>query len=429
MFDFSGIKKEKYNSLIIGIIIFLLIVFFVAFYYVYKLSYQSEVDSFLDHQDIYISVVRKKFKDRLDTIIQQPYNTRIKNREKAKLLSSDLEFPSLPEIKYTALLESSKNITTAVNQFEPGVDLEKIRGKIKTVTEKKWSDIDANYYIAPLEITKRHQLALVFYPVQTKNDKQILASVIDLEELTAEYIAPIQLKKNGTGYLIDGRGRVIYDRATEIIGSNVFNLHQTYEKLLAVDKKMINQEQGSAHYNFLLRKTGESKHKYISWASINFGSNKLILAISTPKSDIIAEMNDFRNKLMILSILLIIMLLLIGIIFFKLNSQVLKSKIEEYQEKYEEQTKELRMMSEMVEQSDDSMMQTDTKGNIEYINRAGEELFGWSREEIVGKKPAIFNAEENDRQIQNEIYQALEQGEKYEIELLNQRKDGSVFWC
>ena len=91
--------------------------------------------------------------------------------------------------------------------------------------------------------------------------------------------------------------------------------------------------------------------------------------------------------------------------------------------------RQLKLLSEMVEQSDDSIIQTDTKGKIEYANQAAEELFGWPREELYGKHPDIFNAEENSKQIQREIYQTLAAGESYSGEILNCRCDGSKFWC
>ncbi|MGM0470823.1 MAG: PAS domain S-box protein [Bacillota bacterium] len=89
----------------------------------------------------------------------------------------------------------------------------------------------------------------------------------------------------------------------------------------------------------------------------------------------------------------------------------------------------LRLLSEMVEQSDDSIVQTDLEGRIEYVNQAAEELFGWSKEELQGQKQDIFNAEDNAPEIQADIYRKMEAGEVYSNTLLNRKKDGSIFWC
>ncbi|APH38671.1 sensor histidine kinase [Methanohalophilus halophilus] len=86
------------------------------------------------------------------------------------------------------------------------------------------------------------------------------------------------------------------------------------------------------------------------------------------------------------------------------------------------------MWSEIVKQSVDSIVITDTNYEIIYMNKAAEQLFGWSFEELKGKKPDVFNAEQLSVEIQKEIYDTVTSGKIYNGELLNKTKDGTYFY-
>ncbi|MBM7555784.1 PAS domain-containing sensor histidine kinase [Halanaerobacter jeridensis] len=428
MVEKSKSNYIKYNKTIIIGVVILLLLFSAVFYYFYQLAYNNQLQSFIAQQQLYLKIVTGNFKRRLEMIIEKPYNIHLKNISSKGELSNSLQLHGLPEIRYMALVEKNGAVRRLNNKFGDA-NLEKLNSKISDLAQNNWNSIKGNYQIPALQISKEKQLMLVFYPLKISGQKKIIAFAVDLSILTQNYIAPIKLNKSGIGYLIDGQGRVVYDHAEEIIGDSVFELHQDYEKLLAVDKKMINTHSGTDSYNFIVRETGEESKKYISWQTIRLGSNQLVLAISTPEDDIVAGIKSLRNKLIILTSIIFVVLILAGYSFYKFNKQRLVNILEDLQEDYEQQTERLQTLSEMVEQSDDSIMQTDTAGNIEYVNSATEELFGWSREELNGKSPEIFNAEENSDEIQTEIFSTLAQGEIYENEILNQRKDGSTFWC
>jgi PAS domain S-box-containing protein len=84
--------------------------------------------------------------------------------------------------------------------------------------------------------------------------------------------------------------------------------------------------------------------------------------------------------------------------------------------------------SEVVKQSVDSIVVTDTNSAIIYMNKAAEHLFGWSFEELKGRKTDVFNAEQMSEEIQKEIYDTVASGKIYNGELLNKKKDGTYFY-
>lgn len=94
-----------------------------------------------------------------------------------------------------------------------------------------------------------------------------------------------------------------------------------------------------------------------------------------------------------------------------------------------EAEKSLRLLTALTEQAADSVVYTDADYKIRYVNRAAEKLFGWRKEELIGKMPDILNAEPNREEIQREIYDTISAGGLYTGESLSRRKDDSVFYC
>lgn len=90
---------------------------------------------------------------------------------------------------------------------------------------------------------------------------------------------------------------------------------------------------------------------------------------------------------------------------------------------------ERRRLSEMVEQSADAVLLTDTDFHITYINESFTRLYGFSLADLQGKKPELFNAEPDAKTIDPEIYAELRAGRRVYRQLLNHRKDGSTFHC
>jgi PAS domain S-box-containing protein len=64
---------------------------------------------------------------------------------------------------------------------------------------------------------------------------------------------------------------------------------------------------------------------------------------------------------------------------------------------------------------------------IVYANPAFERMTGWSKKEIVGQSPRVLQGPNTDRSIFNDLKQRLRQGETWEAQTSNYRKDGQEF--
>lgn len=90
-------------------------------------------------------------------------------------------------------------------------------------------------------------------------------------------------------------------------------------------------------------------------------------------------------------------------------------------------TKNLLKLSLAVEQSPNSIIITDIDGNIEYVNSMFTEVTGYSFDEVQGENPKILKSNETPDATYEEMWACLERGEVWQGELINRRKDKSIY--
>ena len=88
----------------------------------------------------------------------------------------------------------------------------------------------------------------------------------------------------------------------------------------------------------------------------------------------------------------------------------------------------LQQLSLAVEQSPVSVVITDPKGNISYVNRKFTECTGYGPEEVVGRNPRILNAGLSSPNLYRELWSTITQGKEWRGEFCNKRKTGEIFW-
>jgi diguanylate cyclase (GGDEF)-like protein/PAS domain S-box-containing protein len=72
--------------------------------------------------------------------------------------------------------------------------------------------------------------------------------------------------------------------------------------------------------------------------------------------------------------------------------------------------------------------QIDLKGKILKVSKAFCEIAGYSKEELIGKKHSIIRHPDMDTKIYEELWDTIKNGQTWQGEIKNQRKDGSYYW-
>lgn len=90
--------------------------------------------------------------------------------------------------------------------------------------------------------------------------------------------------------------------------------------------------------------------------------------------------------------------------------------------------KKLRELSEIIRQTQSTVILTDVQGKIVYVNKAFTELTGFTAEEVIGQSPNILKWDNTCRNIFAQLWDHILKGRNWNGELLNKRKDGTKFW-
>ncbi len=96
--------------------------------------------------------------------------------------------------------------------------------------------------------------------------------------------------------------------------------------------------------------------------------------------------------------------------------------------KNKETENELRKLSEAVAQSPASIVITDVKGNIEYVNKTFEEISGYSFIDVKKENPRVLKSGQMPQEKYKELWYTISSGKTWRGELLNKKKNGELFW-
>ncbi len=103
-----------------------------------------------------------------------------------------------------------------------------------------------------------------------------------------------------------------------------------------------------------------------------------------------------------------------------LNNDITQQKLSE---------ERLRLLSSVTQQVSDSTIVTDRNFKITYMNKAAQDILGYSAEETLGKGLDIFNAEPVPEEVIQNIFQTVASGKVWSGTVPKRRKDGNIITC
>lgn len=86
----------------------------------------------------------------------------------------------------------------------------------------------------------------------------------------------------------------------------------------------------------------------------------------------------------------------------------------------------LRKLERAVEQTDEAIFMTDKEGAITFVNPAFEELYGFTKEETLGKTPRILKSGGYDQEFYRSFWDTLLSGKSVRDVIVNKTKDGKL---
>ncbi|MDP2827903.1 MAG: PAS domain S-box protein [Sulfuricellaceae bacterium] len=88
----------------------------------------------------------------------------------------------------------------------------------------------------------------------------------------------------------------------------------------------------------------------------------------------------------------------------------------------------LRMLSMVVEGTENSVVITNAQGVIEYVNPAFTRVSGYQADEVVGKTPSVVKSGMTTPETYQALWETLQAGKEWRGDFLNRRKNGELFW-
>lgn len=88
----------------------------------------------------------------------------------------------------------------------------------------------------------------------------------------------------------------------------------------------------------------------------------------------------------------------------------------------------LRKLTRAVNQSSASIVITDTKGVIEYVNPGFVNTTGYSPKEVIGKNPSVLKSGYTKQEEYGEMWKTILSGEEWKGEFHNRKKNGDLYW-
>lgn len=89
---------------------------------------------------------------------------------------------------------------------------------------------------------------------------------------------------------------------------------------------------------------------------------------------------------------------------------------------------QLQKLSSAVEQSSTTIVITDTKGNIQYVNPKFTQLTGYTSEEAIGQNPCILKSGKTPPEVYKQLWDAITAGGEWQGEFCNRKKNGEFYW-
>lgn len=89
---------------------------------------------------------------------------------------------------------------------------------------------------------------------------------------------------------------------------------------------------------------------------------------------------------------------------------------------------QLHKLSLAVEQSPNSVVMTDTNGNIEYVNPKFTKLTGYTNEEAIGQSPQILKSGMHKPEYYKQLWDTITSGKVWRGEFYNKKKNGEFYW-
>jgi len=110
-----------------------------------------------------------------------------------------------------------------------------------------------------------------------------------------------------------------------------------------------------------------------------------------------------------------------------LTLECIVENITEKVSEHQPESLEPQLFEKAINTIQESIFITNSNGIIQYINQSFTRIMGYSRQEALGKTPAILNSHQQSKDFYQHLWQTLKSGQPWSGRIMNRHKDGTIF--
>ena len=133
--------------------------------------------------------------------------------------------------------------------------------------------------------------------------------------------------------------------------------------------------------------------------------------------------NESTRRYVLLGLLIAETLLFFGFFLWRISIQLSDKEV-----KRKEAEKRLQIVNKAIEQSSASVVITNLKGDIEYVNPAFTKLTGYTFEEVIGQNPSVLKSGHTPLIDYEQLWRSITNNKEWQGEFMNKKKNGDFYW-
>lgn len=267
----------------------------------------------------------------------------------------------------------------------------------------------------------------IHVPVFEENTfKGSLAILIPIDKIGERYLKSLEISKKGYALLLSKNNIEIYSPFNENIGKSINEVSKNTATVKQLVEQINEENYGSLKCFLNQSNSFDAVEDYVFFYRVPLGNTYWTILISNPYSNILKTIAGFRNRYLLLSIVLFTILLIYFYSFTKARSIIKEESKRIIAEKalFESEEK-YRTLFDTVQIG---IFRTKVDGSeILDLNEHFLKIFGYSKEEVYGQPTILHWANPDER---DELIQILKKDghvENFECVLLN--KKGEKLIC
>jgi PAS domain S-box-containing protein len=204
--------------------------------------------------------------------------------------------------------------------------------------------------------------------------------------IAGRYIEDIRIGRDGYAWVISRDGAELSCPVPGHVGHSVFDNCRDFPDILAMAERMVRGEQGVATYQFdrIRGNTVQKTTKQAVFMPVRLANNFWSIVVATPEDEVMAALEGFRNRLLLITVLLIFAM---GVFFYFLfRTRILKEEIDRRQEMEAALQTKTEELDRYFTHSLDLLCIADTDGYFRRLNPQWEKTLGYPLAELESKR-------------------------------------------